>query len=224
MADWNQSWPDQAKPERLCVSTGLCIFCIHTQATAPPPPPPPRFDAGPGLLLERGARPLDGPQVCVRRVVPLPEQKLPHGAWPKNAISIGQAHRNFRFDLRYRALLGGTRDQLKQQIESGFPFLPAGCSLKLDRVSSERVLANLRESLLMKPPSATSSSSLSRSPSASSPPPPARTTTPSLRRSSTGRARASPWKPHPPASATSTMWSVAVGCCCLCAKKANAAG
>ncbi len=51
------------------------------------------------------------------------------------------------FDLRYRALLGGTRDQLEQQINDGFPFLPAGCSLQLDRVSSERVLANLRESL-----------------------------------------------------------------------------
>ena len=60
---------------------------------------------------------------------------------------IGQAHRNFRFDLRYRALLGGTRDQLRQQIQTGFPFLPAGCSLQLDRVSSERVLENLRESL-----------------------------------------------------------------------------
>ncbi len=60
---------------------------------------------------------------------------------------IGQAHRNFRFDLRYRALLGGTRDQLEQQIKDGFPFLPAGCSLQLDRVSSERVLTNLRESL-----------------------------------------------------------------------------
>ncbi|MCT0231914.1 DUF3427 domain-containing protein [Synechococcus sp. CS-1327] len=60
---------------------------------------------------------------------------------------IGQAHRRFRHDLRYRALLGGTRDQLRQQIEAGFPFLPAGCSLQLDRVSTERVLANLRESL-----------------------------------------------------------------------------
>jgi superfamily II DNA or RNA helicase len=60
---------------------------------------------------------------------------------------IGQAHRSFRYDLRYRALLGGTRDQLEQQIKEGFPFLPAGCSLQLDRVSSERVLANLRESL-----------------------------------------------------------------------------
>ena len=60
---------------------------------------------------------------------------------------IGQAHRSFRYDLRYRALLGGTRDQLEQQIKEGFPFLPAGCSLQLDRVSSERVLSNLRESL-----------------------------------------------------------------------------
>jgi superfamily II DNA or RNA helicase len=60
---------------------------------------------------------------------------------------IGQQHRRFRFDLRYRALLGGTRDQLEQQIKDGFPFLPAGCSLQLDRVSSERVLSNLRESL-----------------------------------------------------------------------------
>lgn len=60
---------------------------------------------------------------------------------------IGQAHRSFRYDLRYRALLGGSRDKLEQQIKEGFPFLPAGCSLQLDRVSSERVLANLRESL-----------------------------------------------------------------------------
>ncbi|WP_228009168.1 DUF3427 domain-containing protein [Cyanobium sp. LEGE 06113] len=60
---------------------------------------------------------------------------------------IGQSHRRFRFDLRYRSLFGGTRDQLRQQIETGIPFLPAGCSLQLDRVSSERVLENLRESL-----------------------------------------------------------------------------
>jgi hypothetical protein len=68
-------------------------------------------------------------------------------AGPARVITFGQARRSFRFDLRYRALLGGTRDQLEQQINDGFPFLPAGCSLQLDRVASERVLANLRESL-----------------------------------------------------------------------------
>lgn len=62
-------------------------------------------------------------------------------------MTFGQAHRSFHFDLRYRALLGGMRDQLEQQIKDGFPCLPARCSLQLDRVSRERVLANLRESL-----------------------------------------------------------------------------
>ena len=60
---------------------------------------------------------------------------------------IGQQHRRFRFDLRYRALLGCSRRQLQEQLEQGFPFLPPGCRLVLDRVSSERVLSNLRECL-----------------------------------------------------------------------------
>ena len=60
---------------------------------------------------------------------------------------IGQQHRRFRFDLRYRALLGCSRRQLQEQLEHGFPFLPPGCRMALDRVSSERVLSNLRECL-----------------------------------------------------------------------------
>jgi superfamily II DNA or RNA helicase/HKD family nuclease len=60
---------------------------------------------------------------------------------------IGQQHRRFRFDLRYRALLGCSRRQLEDQLAQGFPFLPPGCRLVLDRISSERVLANLRQCL-----------------------------------------------------------------------------
>jgi superfamily II DNA or RNA helicase len=40
---------------------------------------------------------------------------------------VGLHRREFRFDLRYRALLGGSRSDLQRQIERGFPFLPAGC-------------------------------------------------------------------------------------------------
>jgi superfamily II DNA or RNA helicase len=58
---------------------------------------------------------------------------------------IGNANRNFRFDLRYRALTGGTRREVEQQIERGFPLLPAGCAIQLDRETSGIVLANLRE-------------------------------------------------------------------------------
>ncbi len=60
---------------------------------------------------------------------------------------IGQQHRRFRFDLRYRALLGGSRRQLQEQLQQGFPFLPPGCRLVLDRVASERVLTGLRQCL-----------------------------------------------------------------------------
>ena len=45
--------------------------------------------------------------------------------------------KEFRFDRRFRALLGGTRKELTAQVEAGFPFLPAGCHMELDRVAAE---------------------------------------------------------------------------------------
>ena len=66
---------------------------------------------------------------------------------------IGQQHRRFRFDLRFRALLGGSRRQVERQVEHGFPFLPPGCRLLLDRVSRDSVLRSLRDSLPSRLPS-----------------------------------------------------------------------
>ena len=60
---------------------------------------------------------------------------------------IGQQHAEFRFDLRFRALTGVTRRALTQQFERGFPTLPPGCVIDLDRVSSEIVLRNLQSAL-----------------------------------------------------------------------------
>lgn len=57
---------------------------------------------------------------------------------------IGNAHANFRFDLRYRALVGGTGKQIRDQIDEGFPFLPPGCAMQLDRVARQIVLENVR--------------------------------------------------------------------------------
>lgn len=57
---------------------------------------------------------------------------------------IGNAHANFRFDLRYRALLGGTAKQIREQVEEDFPFLPPGCAMRLDRVARTVVLDNIR--------------------------------------------------------------------------------
>ena len=60
---------------------------------------------------------------------------------------IGNARREFRFDRRFRALLGGTTRQVERQIEAGFPYLPPGCAMQLDRKAQEIVLANIRHSI-----------------------------------------------------------------------------
>ncbi len=60
---------------------------------------------------------------------------------------IGQSHRQFRFDLRYRAVTGATRTEVEKQVQQGFPFLPAGCSMQLDRVATEIVLASLKSAI-----------------------------------------------------------------------------
>ncbi len=57
---------------------------------------------------------------------------------------IGQQHTRFRFDLRLRALTGASRGSLKGQINDGFPYLPPGCSIQLDRVAKAHILDNLR--------------------------------------------------------------------------------
>lgn len=60
---------------------------------------------------------------------------------------IGNAHQKFRFDQRYRALVQSTRAGVVQQIEEGFPYLPAGCKIQLDRVSQSLILENLRRTI-----------------------------------------------------------------------------
>ena len=58
---------------------------------------------------------------------------------------VSKADHRFRYDIRYRALLGGHagRASIKRQVEEGFPFLPSGCAITFDRVSRETVLDNL---------------------------------------------------------------------------------
>lgn len=60
---------------------------------------------------------------------------------------VGTHRREFRFDRRLRALLGGTRRDLEQAVKDGFPYLPAGCHLELDAVASDIVLRSLRDAI-----------------------------------------------------------------------------
>src|SRR6478672_11666101 len=58
---------------------------------------------------------------------------------------VGHHRKEFRFDQRFRAITGATRTQLVHDLEAGFPFLPAGTQIVLDRLSEELVLRNIRE-------------------------------------------------------------------------------
>jgi superfamily II DNA or RNA helicase len=60
---------------------------------------------------------------------------------------VGHHRKEFRFDRRFRALLGGSRRDLQREIEQGFPFLPAGCHMELDKVAQEIVLENIRRAV-----------------------------------------------------------------------------
>ena len=60
---------------------------------------------------------------------------------------VGHHRREFRFDMRYRALTGATRRGLERDIERGFPFLPSGCQIVLDKQAQATVLANIRGQL-----------------------------------------------------------------------------
>ncbi len=58
---------------------------------------------------------------------------------------IGQQHRRFRFDTKLRALIDPRNGRLADQAAEGFPYLPAGCEIKLDRMSRDVILRSLRD-------------------------------------------------------------------------------
>ncbi len=60
---------------------------------------------------------------------------------------IGLQRTEFRFDLKFRALLACTRLELEKHVSEGFPMLPAGCSMFLDAVAQETVLKSIRNAL-----------------------------------------------------------------------------
>lgn len=60
---------------------------------------------------------------------------------------VGHQRKEFRFDKRFTALTGIARSQLKDAVDKGFPYLPSGCQIVLDKTSQDAVLENLRDQL-----------------------------------------------------------------------------
>jgi superfamily II DNA or RNA helicase/HKD family nuclease len=60
---------------------------------------------------------------------------------------IGQHRAEFRFDGILSAITGIPRAAIRKAVEEGFPYLPSGCSLQLDRVARDVIVQSLRTSL-----------------------------------------------------------------------------
>lgn len=60
---------------------------------------------------------------------------------------IGQAHKSYRFDVRFRALIDDPSRNIAGEIENGFAHLPTGCSVQLERLAKEYVLENIGRAL-----------------------------------------------------------------------------
>ena len=60
---------------------------------------------------------------------------------------VGYHRKEFRFDQKLRALTGQSRAGVERAVREGFPFLPSGCSITMDRESQDLVLENIKSQI-----------------------------------------------------------------------------
>ena len=58
---------------------------------------------------------------------------------------IGQANRKYSWATVLRGVTGGSARQVETMVAEGFPTLPPGCAMQLDKQSKEHVLENIRQ-------------------------------------------------------------------------------
>ena len=59
---------------------------------------------------------------------------------------VGQAHKNYNFEDKFRALIGRSNKSVKENIERGFLTLPKGCYIQLEKQAKEYILRNIKSS------------------------------------------------------------------------------
>jgi superfamily II DNA or RNA helicase len=60
---------------------------------------------------------------------------------------VGHHRKEFRYENRFKALVGGSRRELERQVSEGFPLLPAGCQIHLDSHSQTEILNSLKNAI-----------------------------------------------------------------------------
>ena len=59
---------------------------------------------------------------------------------------VGQANKKYRYADKYQALLGVNASTVTMEINNGFPNLPKGCYITLEKKAKEYVLSNIKQS------------------------------------------------------------------------------
>ena len=57
---------------------------------------------------------------------------------------VAQMHKRYRIDRKFAALLPGKRFNMPSEVEAGFPHVPAGCTIQLEKQAMDVVLANIK--------------------------------------------------------------------------------
>lgn len=57
---------------------------------------------------------------------------------------IGECNKHFNYADKFKALIGIEGVSVKEAINNGFPILPVGCSIALERVAEEYILSNIK--------------------------------------------------------------------------------
>lgn len=57
---------------------------------------------------------------------------------------IGQAHKKYNFEEKFRALIGKTHHSIQREIQNGFSNMPKGCFIQLEKVSQKYILDNIK--------------------------------------------------------------------------------
>lgn len=58
---------------------------------------------------------------------------------------VGNARPEYDFENKFRALVGRTNTSTQKEIEDGFPHLPLGCSIVLEKKAKDYILENIRK-------------------------------------------------------------------------------
>lgn len=59
---------------------------------------------------------------------------------------VGQAHQNYNFEEKFRALLGKTKHSVQHYVENGFFNLPRGSFIQLEKQAKDYILRNIKSS------------------------------------------------------------------------------